>query len=88
MDIGLAEASASAPEGAPASGSDAEMLVQEVVRLLREGATPEELISMGVPREIIAVAMEMMQTGGGAQQEQMAPPQEPLRDGGLASSLM
>lgn len=46
-EVGLAETSAN------------EML-EQVVMMLQQGASPEELLQMGVPKELIMQAMEML----------------------------
>lgn len=55
------------PQGAMGvSDEDMQMLMQEVVRLLQEGVSPQELMELGVPRDIIEQAMTMLQQGAQA----------------------
>ena len=73
---GLAEVMSSNPTGAGQSnGQD----IAEIVQLLMQGASPDELLAMGVPEEIIEQAMQMIQA---RQQGQMQQQQ------GLANSMM
>lgn len=51
--------------------SPEDQMVQEVVALLQQGASPEELVSMGVSVEAIEAAMLMIQ------QQAQAPVQDP-----------
>ena len=34
--------------------------IQEIVRMLEQGMSPEELVQRGVPRELVAQAIEML----------------------------
>jgi hypothetical protein len=66
-----------------AGGNEAKMqeLVEQVVQMLQQGTSPEELLQMGVPEEIIQYALQMLeqsanesgsnmdQTGAGMQQQ-------------------
>lgn len=65
--MGLAQSVAQAPQQ---SG-----MLDQVLILLQEGATPEELLQMGVPRELIEQAMEMITQEAQAPVENMAPTQ-------------
>jgi len=73
-------------QGLSASGAgnnEAKMqeLIEQVVQMLQQGTSPEELLQMGVPEEIIQYALEMLeqsanesgnnmnQTGAGMQQQ-------------------
>jgi hypothetical protein len=81
---------APAPQAPAAQG--ALPTVEEVIVLLMQGRTPEELVQMGVPPEMIMQAIEILeqqmaaqpQGGGGMPQQGPAAPQEP----GLAQSMM
>ena len=55
--------------------------VMEVIMMLRQGATPEELIQGGVPAALIEQAMMIIQ----AEQRKAQPPQE--EEAGLAAML-
>lgn len=54
-----------------------EEVLQEVIRMLEQGSTPEQLLEMGVPQELLQQALMLMQQG----QKQMV-----VSDGGLATS--
>ena len=66
-------------------------LLQQVMQMLQQGTTPEELLQMGVPKEIIDYAIQMLQQQGGvqqapagaAEQQAMAAEQQP-QGGGLS----
>jgi hypothetical protein len=68
--------------GAPAQGSDQE-LISQIVQLLLDGVDPQELLDKGVPQELIEQAMQIAleQTGGAPQA-----PQAPATDAGLAAT--
>jgi hypothetical protein len=70
----LAQQGMPQPIGSPVGGIDPRLL-EQVMALLQQGVTPEELMAQGVPPEVISAAIDMlMQQGGGAQQpEPMAP---------------
>jgi hypothetical protein len=36
-------------------------MIQQIIALIKQGITPEELIAQGVPQELIAIAMEQIQ---------------------------
>lgn len=55
-----------------------EEVLQEVIRMLEQGTTPEQLLEMGVPQELLEQALMMMQQG----QKQVV-----ASDGGLATSV-
>lgn len=65
--------------------------VEEVIALLLEGRTPEELVQLGIPPEMIMQAIEILeqemasgpQGGGGMAQPGVASPPEP----GLAQAM-
>ena len=60
------------------------MAIQQIVELLMQGVTVEELLRQGVPQELVMQAVEMMKAQQ-AQQQQMAPvPQDP----GLAQRMV
>jgi hypothetical protein len=60
-----------------------EQLVMKVAELMAQGVTAEQLMQQGVPREIIDMAMQVLQSQQGQQQPQVEPVQ-----GGLASRGM
>lgn len=66
-------------------GQDAAMqAISQIVELLMQGVTPEELLQQGVPQELVMKAIEIMKAQQ-AQQQQMAPaPQDP----GLAQRMV
>lgn len=55
-----------------------EEVLQEVIRMLEQGTTPEQLLEMGVPQELLEQALMMLQQG----QKQVV-----ASDGGLATSV-
>ena len=56
-------------------------MVQQVMEMLVQGATPEELVRQGVPASMIEMAVKLLRE----QQQQMAPaPQDP----GLAQRMV
>ena len=58
--------------------------ISQIVELLMQGVTPDELIKQGVPQELVMKAIEMLKAQQ-AQQQQMAPqPQDP----GLAQRMV
>ena len=57
---------------------DSQQILQEIVRMLRSGTSPEELLGMGIPQDVIAQAMQLLQQGQKQQVES---------DGGLATML-
>ena len=58
--------------------------VAQIVELLMQGITPEELLQQGVPQELVMKAIEMVKAQQ-AQQQQMAPQQQ---DPGLAQRMI
>ena len=50
--------------------------IEQVIDLLMKGATPEELLQMGVPEEILMQAIEYLK-----QQQAQQQPQGPVREG-------
>lgn len=60
-----------------ADNSTAALLAQ-VVEMLKQGATPEELVQQGVPVEVIQAAIEVLQ-------EEVAMQSIPTQDAGLAA---
>lgn len=55
-----------------------EEVLQEVIRMLEQGSTPEQLLEMGVPQELLQQALMLMQQ----EQKQIV-----VSDGGLATSV-
>ena len=75
MPQGLAGMSAGQSQGQMPQGLDQQIpTVEEVIDMLLQGASPEELVQMGIPEELIMQAMQMLQ-------RQSAPEQ------GLASAV-
>ena len=63
------------------------MAIQQIVELLMQGVTPEELIQQGVPQELVMKAVEIVKAQQGQQQadaQAMAPGQDP----GLAQRMI
>ena len=54
-EMGLAQAMGQGQGGGMGQGK-----LQEIVAMLMQGATPEELLQMGVPEQLIMQAMEMV----------------------------
>lgn len=69
-------------------GPTTEQIVQKVAELLSQGVTAEQLIEKGVPKEIIQMAMQLLQSQQGQQMPQAEPVQGVPSDGGLASRGM
>ena len=67
-----------------------EELLQQIIQMLQQGTTPEELLQMGVPEEIIQYALQMLEQGNaeaaaggnmgqtGAGMQQQAAQQQPM----------
>lgn len=55
-----------------------EEVLQEVIRMLEQGTTPEQLLEMGVPQELLDQALMMLQ---------QSKKQVVASDGGLATSV-
>ena len=49
--------------------------IEQVIELLMKGATPEELLQMGVPEEMIKQAIELVQQHQAQQQAQGSVPE-------------
>ena len=60
------------------------MAIQQIMELLMQGVTPEELLQQGVPQELVMKAIEMVKAQQ-AQQQQMATQQQ---DPGLAQRMI
>lgn len=63
------------------------MAIQQIMELLMQGVTPEELLQQGVPQELVMKAVELMKAQQGQQQQAqsaMAPGQDP----GLAQRMV
>jgi len=56
--------------GGGQQGMQTEEMLKQVVQLLMQGVTPEELMAKGVPQEVIEAAMRIMQQ---QQMQQQAP---------------
>lgn len=72
------------PGGMSIPADDMAMLIEEVINLLRDGITPEELLEVGVPRDIIdqAIAALEAEMAGAPMQ------QPPSTQAGLAETMM
>ena len=64
-------------------GGQGEMdqMIAQVARLIMQGATPEDLLKMGVPQEVIEMAMQLVNS----QQGSVA---GPTQNAGLAGSQL
>lgn len=74
------------PGGMAVPQDDMALLLEEVIKLLRDGVTPEELLEVGVPQEVIDQAIATLQAemqSGAA----MAAPSAPSTDMGLAATM-
>ena len=63
------------------------MAISQIVELLMQGVTPEELLQQGVPQELVMKAIEIVKAQQGQQQadaQAMAPQQDP----GLAQRMI
>ena len=69
-------------------GPTQEQIVMKVAELLAQGVTAEQLMEKGVPKEIIQMAMQLLQSQQGQQLPQVDPVQGVPNDGGLASRGM
>ena len=61
--------------------NEMEQMVVQVAQLIMQGATPQELLQMGVPQNIIDMAMQLVQS----QQGSVA---GPTQNAGLAGSQL
>jgi hypothetical protein len=80
MEQGLAQQAASTGSGNLGSQ---QVTVEELVELLLQGITPEELMAAGVPQQLIEQAMGMLQ-----QMSQQGPTQQAGMEQGLAQAGM
>lgn len=80
---GLAGQMAQQPQQAlPQEGGGAPLpSVEEVIALLMEGVPPEELLSMGIPEQLIVEAITILEQQMATQQQAVPPGQQ----GGLAA---
>ena len=58
-----------------------DQMIAQVARLIMQGATPEDLLKMGVPQEVIEMAMQLVNS----QQGSVA---GPTQNAGLAGSQL
>ena len=58
-----------------------DQMVAQVAQLIKQGATPQELLQMGVPQNVIDMAMQLVQS----QQGSVA---GPTQNAGLAGSAL
>lgn len=82
-----------APQGAPANpaGGVDPQLLEQVIQMLADGMSPDELLARGVPEEVIIEAIEMLTGGGGGEMPAGGAPEPqpaPATDSGLAASGM
>lgn len=64
-----------------------EEIVEQIVKLLQQGVTPEELIKKGVPKELIMQAIQILQQNS-AQQNGAGQMPSQVQGSGLAQSGM
>lgn len=60
-------------------------MLEQAMAMLSQGASPEELMQMGIPPEVIEAAMAELSAQAQAQAQQ---PMQPPMGGGLASQQM
>jgi hypothetical protein len=72
--VGLAQQMAGPQQGMGQQGAG-QPTIEQVMQMLAQGASPEELVQMGVPPEMVQAAIEALM---GQSQQQMAPEQEGL----------
>ena len=58
-----------AQQGQQGRQGSGQQVVEEIMMLLQQGVTPEELMQKGVPQEIIEAAMAMLQQMAAQQQQ-------------------
>lgn len=75
---GLAQQAVGPQQGMGQGNRQQEMqqLVIQVMQLLQQGITPEELLKEGVPQQIIDVAMQLLQQQSGQGMEEQPMPTE------------
>lgn len=71
--------------GPAQQGPSEEEMVQRVVEMLLAGTTIEELIQIGVPQQVIEMAMQILEAQSGATD---ASPTPPVQNVGLAGSQL
>ena len=85
---GLAQQAVGPQQGMEQGNKQQEMqqLVIQVMQLLQQGITPEELLKEGVPQQIIDVAMQLLQqqSGQGMEEPMMEEQHTPTEEQGLA----
>ena len=72
-------------QGLAGQGQQGMDSIKEVVMMLMQGMSPEDLIAQGVPQELVAAAMEMLSQQMQAEQQQ---PQAPAGLAGMATQGM
>ena len=72
-------------QGLAGQGQQGMDSIKEVVMMLMQGMSPDELIAQGVPQELVAAAMEMLNQQMQAEQQQ---PQAPAGLAGMATQRM
>ena len=63
------------------------MAISQIMELLMQGVTPEELVKQGVPQELVMQAVEMLKAQQ-AQQQADAAAMAPQQDPGLAQKMI
>ena len=84
---GLAQQGAQQGPGQPQGMNQEQMmaLVQQVVKLLMQGVTPQELIAKGVPQQVIDEALKLIDQHRQATGQDT--PQAPQNEQGLAGRV-
>lgn len=87
MEQGLAQQQAMAGSGAPAGAGN--VTIEDLVKLLLQGISPQELVNAGVPAELVQQAIDMAkqmmaQQGQGGMEGSQADMQQ---DAGLAGQM-
>lgn len=61
-ELGLASRMTQETPAGMGAGSKTDPMValNEVVKMLEQGATPEELVAAGIPREVVEAALDML----------------------------
>ena len=81
---GLAQAGTPSMDGGQRQMTPQEMVVQ-VKKMLMQGIAPEEILSQGVPKEIVIQAITELQQELAAQQQSQPVAEEPVTQDGLAA---
>ena len=83
MEEGLSQAGMQGAQ--PGQDEQMKQVLIQVIQMLQQGVSPEEIIKMGVPQELVEYAMQMAQQGGA--QQVAAQPQEAMSNSGGLSQV-